>query len=105
MAKSATKSNVIRDLFFIGVIRDGSECWHMYEYTHTPNRLGSPEMLAVGVSCSPWPLPILTTAMTIIMIKATHLMSVVKICKYFVFCTLKNANGPNVTVKMAKKTR
>ena len=72
MAKSATKSNVIRDLFFIGVIRDGSECWHMYEYTHTPNRLGSPEMLAVGVSCSPWPLPILTTAMTIIMIKAVE---------------------------------
>lgn len=30
-------------------------------------------------------------------------MSVVKICKYFVFCTLKNANGPNVTVKMALK--
>ena len=70
MTKSAIKSSVTRDLFFIGVIREGSECWHMYEYTHTPNRLGSPEKFAVGVSCSSWPLPILTSARTIIRIKA-----------------------------------
>ena len=34
-----------------------------------------------------------------------HLIAVVNICKYFVFCTLKKAKGPNVTVKIAWKKK
>ena len=32
-----------------------------------------------------------------------HLIKEVKICRYFVFCTLKKVNGPNVTAKIACK--
>lgn len=34
-----------------------------------------------------------------------HLIAVVNICKYFVFCTLKKVKGPSVTVKIAWKKK
>jgi len=37
--------------------------------------------------------------------KAIHLIAVVNICKYFVFCTLKKVKGPSVTVKIAWKKK
>lgn len=70
--KLVIKSNVICDLFFIGVIRDGSECWYMYEYIYILNRLGSLEMFVVGVLCFFWFLLILIIVMIIIMIKVVE---------------------------------
>lgn len=44
----------------------------MYEYTQTPNRLGSPEKSAAGVLCRGLYLTILIIARTIIIIKAVE---------------------------------
>ena len=40
-------------------------------------------------------LSILAMARPIMAVKAVHRITVVNICRYFVFDTLKNVNGPN----------
>ncbi len=37
--------------------------------------------------------------------KASHRMRVVRICRYFVFCTSQKAKGPTTQTKRARATR
>ena len=67
-------------------------------YTHTPNRLGRPEILEVGGDAG----DSLTIARATITMKACHLKRVAAICKYLVLVMLQKTNCPIVQMKTAR---
>ena len=85
----------------MGVTSPGKEWWHMKLYTHTPNRLGRPEILDVGGDAGDSFTNFMMARATITM-KACHLMRVVAICKYLVLVTLQKTNCPMVQTKTAR---
>jgi len=83
------------DLSLMGLTKPGIEWWHMKAYTDTPNTAGAVEKLAIAGL--PW-VAVLSAILMLdkvtMVMKAVHLMTVVKTCRYLVLDTLKNAKGP-----------